>query len=92
MRKIVLNKCYGGFSLSAKAVEKLTELGLDMSNPYDIDRTDQRLVDVVQKLGTKEASGRHAQLHIIVIPSYVTEWDIDEYDGIETVRQSHWYA
>jgi hypothetical protein len=56
-------------------------------SPDDIERTDPILVEVVQELGDK-ASGRHANLKIIEIPDGI-EYEIDEYDGIETVHEAH---
>lgn len=147
--KIVKNSCYGGYSLSLKAIKMLAELkgkkcyffdgGLDkpykeisleeaeknssfyttaftVQNPEKYlpekhrdkdglyatfnkayskisleerpeDRTDKDLIEVVEKLG-KQASGRCAKLEIVEIPDGV-EYEIDEYDGIETIREKH---
>ncbi len=55
------------------------------------DRTDLKLVQVVEELGgehRKGASGRCAELHIVEIPDGI-EWEIDEYDGMETVHEVH---
>ena len=85
--KIVINTCFGGFSLSEKACN---ELGLN--NPYDaIERNDPKLVEVVERLGS-EANGRHAQLKIVNIPDDV-KWTIQEYDGSEHIAEEHqtWY-
>jgi hypothetical protein len=54
---------------------------------YDIDRTDPALVQVVEELGNA-ANGDYAELRIVDIPDDVN-WYIDEYDGIETVREHH---
>ena len=68
--KIVVNKCFGGFSISEKVRDAL---GLD--SVYDeVDRTDPN-----------EASGRAARLRIVNIPDNSTDWEIDEYDGAEGV-------
>ena len=150
--KIVVNKCFGGFSLSAMAVKRIAELqgkpayffkreyeGLKPSYiPVDIEdckktvffsaftvpnpneyltnkdwhemtkeekdeqgkkydeiylsdrpenRTDKFLLRVVKELG-KEANGACADLKIIKIPDDV-DWEIDEYDGMETVQEKH---
>lgn len=151
--KIVINKCYGGFSLSREAVKRLAELqgrscyffthprpidldiyvpcndgtedygfwtAFDISNPNEVlkkvkpwhdmtmeerqahnslyikhcidtrpdDRTDKLLIQVVEELGTQEASGRHAKLKIVEIPDEV-EWEIVEFDGMEEVHEVH---
>lgn len=86
--KIVINKCYGGFSLSKKAAKKL-ECG-----PYDFNskdlRSDPRLVEVVEKLYEKgkDPSGDSAALKVVEIPDDV-EWKIDDYDGCESIHEVH---
>jgi hypothetical protein len=151
--KIVVNKCFGGFSLSALAVKRVAELegkpayffksefkgnksyhipidiedcekslffsAYTVQNPdeytatnkdwhsmtdeeksehnrkYDEislnnrpdDRTDKLLVQVVEELGDK-ANGSCAKLEIIEIPDDV-DWQIDEYDGLESVHEKH---
>lgn len=99
MRKIVINKCYGGFGLSNKAVSRLRELGRDVSNlgyaeeadwvdhNGRIKRDDKFLVQVVEELGA-EASGGFAELTIVEIPNNV-KWHIEEYDGMEHVAEDH---
>lgn len=49
------------------------------------DRTDPILVQVVEELGAR-ASGSCAKLSVVEVPAGV-DWEIDEYDGIETVRE-----
>lgn len=51
------------------------------------DRTCPKLIKVVEKLG-KKANGRSASLSIVEIPDGV-EWEIDEYDGSETIHEKH---
>ena len=59
--------------------------------PRYIDRADLDLIEVVKELGNK-ANGRYAELKIVEIPDGV-EWEISEYDGLETVEEKHrsWY-
>jgi hypothetical protein len=125
--KIIINRCYGGYGLSEKAVMMYAKLkGLTLYTevdgyfpnyytipvdqykkmekavknrdyrelnkysfypPGDIDRSDPLLVQVVEELG-KEANGNFAELKIIDIPDDL-EYEIDEYDGIETIREGH---
>jgi hypothetical protein len=81
--KVVINKCYGGFSLSEKACK---ELGL--KGPYShIERNDPRLVEVVELLG-KESWGDCAELKVVEIPDDV-EYEIEEYDGTEWIAEVH---
>ena len=136
-QEIVINRCWGGFGLSNKALERYAELkgfkiyfyeqtkyehevGKDeyerIDNPnkkvlipysvkkdfgkttnklddkyyfsdYDIKRDDEELIQVVKELGDK-ANGSHAKLKVVEIPSGV-EWEIGEFDGMETVEEKH---
>lgn len=51
------------------------------------DRTDPDLVATVEELGDA-ANGSHAKLAVVEIPDG-TEYEIGEYDGIETVHEVH---
>lgn len=50
-------------------------------------RSHPLVVRVVDELGS-EADGRHAKLEIVEIPDDV-EYEIDEYDGIESIHEVH---
>ena len=52
-----------------------------------IGRTDPLIIQVVEELGD-EANGRFSELEVVEIPDGI-EWEIDEYDGSETVREKH---
>ena len=87
--KIVVNRCYGGFSLSKEACKFL---GLEWDDyrysyrAYD-KRTDPKLIECVETLGEK-ANGRFAKLEVVEIPDDVN-WEISDYDGIETIEEVH---
>ena len=93
MKKIVINRDFGGFRISKKARERLRDLKHPLAcknlNFYDFDleRDDSLLVQVVEELG-KEANDSSATLHIVEIPDDV-EWEIKEYDGSEWVAEKH---
>lgn len=143
--KVVINRCYGGFSLSEKAFDRLIELGvrrvpyiaqvrdpetglykseprnegeviIDYGHPEMVwgdggislethlrlcgrysaswlhsKRNDPRLIQVVEELGPERdtgASGMCAKLVVIEIPDGI-EWEVDDYDGMERVVESH---
>lgn len=100
--EVVLNKCYGGFSVSEKVYKELNikwdnygyltneDLKIKSDN-YNKYRTNKKLIKAIKKIGLKEASGTHAELKIIEIPDDVN-WEINEYDGIESVidKERHW--
>ena len=97
MKKVVYNSCYGGFALSQKAADLIfdmlnedekskinKDLGCLNYQLMDVlERHDERLVHVVEKLG-KEASGSCSNLQIEEI--YGVMYRIDEYDGAESVE------
>lgn len=84
---IVINACYGGFSLSADGIHYMREHGVECANghslSYDFPRHHPVLVNMVKELGSKKASGHCANLVIVEIdkPLYL----INEYDGFEDV-------
>jgi len=80
--KIVVNKCYGGFSISDKAAHGL---GITEEDSYAIRRDDPVLIEAIERFGSDYASGYLAQLEIVDLPSNTTDWMIEEYDGYETV-------
>ena len=59
----------------------LTEYG-----NYD-KRTAPELIKCVETLGEK-ANGKYARLVIVEIPDNV-QWEIEDYDGVETVAEKH---
>jgi len=50
-------------------------------------RNDPLLIQVIEELGPL-ADGRFAKLKIVDVPDDV-EWEIDDYDGRETVKEKH---
>jgi len=101
--KIVINTDYGGFSVSKKVYDELgfkwkghgylknDDFGIE-SGDYYAYRADPRLIKAIEKIGEKEASGDLASLEIVEIPDDV-DWEIDEYDGWESIHERHrvWY-
>ena len=54
----------------------------------NLKRDDPILVRVVEELGSELASGGCAHLKVVDIPDDI-EYEINEYDGIESVREAH---
>jgi hypothetical protein len=97
--KIVINVCWGGFGVNEAVYKELAiewdgfgyiqndDLAID-SNNYQAYRADPSLIAAIEKIGEDNAGGRNASLHVVEIPDDV-EWDIDEYDGQETIHEVH---
>lgn len=111
--KIVVNKCFGGFSVSRKAVEFMAERGNEQAKAeldeilsgkyvnaaYDIyfgysekfeseyNRTDPDLILAVETL-KDEANSSCSKLKVVEIPDGI-EWEITDYDGVETIHEKH---
>ena len=71
LNKVVINSCYGGFSLSSKAMEMLNDLKGNIIDPEDyslsecnIPRHDKDLVYTVEVLGY-DADGVDANLKVV---------------------------
>lgn len=100
--KIVINRCYGGFSLSEEATTLLAAWGNPEAKKYlsevrplldfhnfggdGIARHDPLLVRVVETLGAK-AWGGCSQLEIKEIEG--NKYLIKEYDGMESIKEPH---
>ena len=78
--KIVINGCYGGFSLSEAAMKAC---GANSAHDED-QRTNPILIEMVEH-DAEAASGRCAKLEVVEIPDNATDWELDEYDGIENI-------
>jgi hypothetical protein len=90
VRYVVINTCYGGFSLSDRAIKEYMALSGLVERDFhdrDIARDDPYLVKIVKELG-EAANGTHAKLKIVEIPGDVS-WHIGEYDGNEWVAEDH---
>lgn len=123
-QQIVINKCFGGWRLSDKAIEwliknrgwKVTDYSDDgrgykdetaqiVRNPEhykhptfspkyylvkdrdDELRTNKDVIAVIKTL-KNDANSRYSKLTIIKIPKNV-KWEIDEYDGLESIHEVH---
>lgn len=78
----VLNKCYGGFSLSHFAMENL-----GVKDRYASLTAEQivELADLIEEHGAEACSGPFAKLKVVEIPDDCTDWELEEFDGIERI-------
>ena len=104
--KVVINRCFGGFSISHKCAEYMAARGNErarkeleesedgfygygyvkgMDGGYD--RTDPDLISAIETMGD-EVNGQCANLKLVEIPDG-TKWELDDYDGLETIEECH---
>ena len=96
LTKVVYNACYGGFSISTAALERMQELGFTGDTSvheervalYDCARHNPILVQAVAELGIK-AGGRYADLKIAQVSG---PYRIEKYDGLEEVLEPDDYT
>lgn len=96
-RKVVINRCFGGFGMSAEAAHELATrkgwalredngfllVGEGYDQPHElVSRDDPDLVDIVEKMG-KAASAQGADLRIVEV---VLNVDIESTDGLERIH------
>jgi hypothetical protein len=99
--KLVINRCYGGFDISPAALRRGQELSQEacwqeatISSALgrqhvciSVLRDNKTLIQVVEELGDK-ANGSYGKLKIVEIPDGI-EWEIHDYDGMETIHEAH---
>ena len=82
----VLNKRYGGFSVSDFVVE---QLGLESRYDFDCGYTNEqdinKLAELINTYGSEKCSGPSAKLKVVEIPDNASDWEINDYDGVETI-------
>ena len=79
--KVVINNCYGGFGLSDEACKFL---GIEYAFNIEHDRTNEKLIEAVEKFGDA-VNGSYSDLKIVDVPDEATDWQLQEYDGIESI-------
>ena len=73
------------FTFSFGADEHKEPNVTDVSN---IDRTDPDLIAIIERFGPKNVGSKLSDLKVVEIPDDI-EWEIDEYDGLEIIREKH---
>lgn len=73
--KFAINSCYGGYRLASEYRE------------YEkMERNDPRLIAKIEEVGTTMISDTFACITLVFVPDDATDWELDEYDGYETLR------
>lgn len=95
--KILYNDCYGGFAFSAAFLAEFkartgreldTYKALFRLGPNSI-RCDPVAIALFEERGSEWCSGAHSMIALREIPTlFANYWDIEEYDGEETVHVS----
>lgn len=94
MKKIIINRCFGGFAFSEKAFKLINEKkGLTESDEnYFRSAWDERLrfdpdaISVLEEYGADFCNGGCAKLLIEEFDDTMYDFRIDEYDGLESLE------
>jgi hypothetical protein len=78
--KMVINCCFGGFSVKDEILERL---GLD-EDAVDL-RYDPQLIAEIEERGSEAVSDTYSRLEVVELPANTTDHFINRYDGLETV-------
>jgi len=97
--KVAINKCWGGFSVSEEVYKELgikwddyghlsnEDFGIKDDN-YNAYRSDKKLIAAIEKVGLEKASGELARIVIVNVPKDIS-WELDNYDGMESIHEQH---
>jgi hypothetical protein len=91
MTKVMINTCYGAFSVSDEAVRHYMEANppsdAEDTNLFlnqDVSRTDPLMISIIEAMGAA-ANGHGANILIVDVPAG-TKYRIREYDGVEFIE------
>lgn len=73
--KIVVNKEFGGFGCGLSSEDR------QFVYRYENDRTNDELIAFVES----HPIGECGDLQVVEIPDSATDWEVDEYDGFESI-------
>lgn len=79
--KIVINDCFGGFSVDEKVAERMGYSRFDTR--CDEIRTEPSLIEAIEN--GENCNGFCARLIVVEIPEEATDFEIVEYDGLEHI-------
>ena len=76
--KVVLNRMFGGFSLSHKFCDAYPQF-----NCYGEDQDNQELIKCIEEFGINKGQSVSAEFEIFELPNETTDYYSDEYDGYD---------
>ena len=80
--KMILNKRYGGFSISQYIADRI---GVNTYDDPNTLRVNEDLINYLEIFGSDNVSGMFARLTLVEIPDDITDYEVNDYDGFETV-------
>ncbi len=76
--KVVINDCFGGFSINHEIAKKYFD-----GEWYEIERTNSTLINLIES--GINCNDSDSDLKVVVIPDEATDWRIVADDGAENV-------
>ena len=76
--KVVINDCFGGFSINHEIAKKYFD-----GETYEIKPTDPTLISLIES--GINCNGSCAELKVVELPDNATDWRIIEHDGAEYI-------
>lgn len=76
--KIIINRCFGGAGLNKVAAGKYNH-----GEEYWFDREDASLIAAIES--GENINSDFSKLEVVSIPDEVTDYEINEYDGMESI-------
>ena len=76
--KIIINRCFGGAGLNKVAADKYNH-----GEEYWFDRDDANLIAAIES--GENINSDFSKLEVVSIPDEVTDYEINEYDGMESI-------
>lgn len=87
--KILYNTCYGGFGFSHDFINEFNRRYPEeepINSEHDEERrSDPKVIQLFEIMGSSLASGHYASLNVKTIPDGV-QWSVSEYDGMERIK------
>ena len=77
--KVIINVCYGGFGVSDEWAKHLGTLAYDTKRL----RHNTELIEAIEN--GEDVNASYSRLKVVEIPANCTDYEIEEYDGCESV-------